>query len=350
MMNMKCFIWLMLWQLLLLCLLLHCAEGKIGINYGRVANNLPKPMEVSRLVQKLGIENVKIFDANRQVLHAFAYTGISVTICVPNEEIISLAVSAQAASNWIHNNVKQFVPATKITYIMVGNEILGGDPTIWSALVPAMWQLYTGLRYYNLENEIKISTPHSLGVLATSFPPSAGTFQPNIATSVMAPLLRFLKLTQSDFMLNAYPYLAYLGDGGKNIALEFALIEPNATKVVDPNTGLEYSCLLDLMIDATIYAMKALNYDDIPLVITETGWPSKGDPSEIGASIPNAAIYNNNLVKHVTTLGTPLRPGVEFDTYIFALFNEDLKPGPASERNWGLFYPNLTQVYAVDLN
>jgi hypothetical protein len=75
-----------------------------------------------------------------------------------------------------------------------------------------------------------------------------------------------------------------------------------------------------------------------------------GDPSEIGASIPNAAIYNNNLVKHVTTLGTPLRPGVEFDTYIFALFNEDLKPGPASERNWGLFYPNLTQVYAIGLN
>jgi hypothetical protein len=80
-------------------------------------------MEVSSLVQKLGIENVKIFDANSQVLHAFAYTGISVTICVPNEEIISLAVSAQAASTWIYNNVKQFVPATKITYIMVGNEV-----------------------------------------------------------------------------------------------------------------------------------------------------------------------------------------------------------------------------------
>jgi hypothetical protein len=80
-------------------------------------------MEVSRLVQKLGIENVKIFDANRQVLHAFAYTGISVTICVPNEEIISLAVSTQAACTWIRNNVKRFVPATKITYIMVGNEV-----------------------------------------------------------------------------------------------------------------------------------------------------------------------------------------------------------------------------------
>ncbi|CAK9882249.1 unnamed protein product [Sphagnum jensenii] len=340
--------------LLLLCqlLCLRCAEGTVGINYGQVADNLPQPQHVSSLVQQLGFKMVKIYDTNETILNAFANTGTSVVVCVPNDEIISLAVSEVAARTWVHTNINPFFPATKITNIMVGNEILGGDPSIWPALVPAMWQLYSGLRYYNLDDNIKISTPHPMGVLATSYPPSAGTFQPNIATSVMAPLLNFLDLTQSHFMVNVYPYFAYLADGGTHISLNFALIEPNTTGFTDANTGLHYSCLLDAMLDATIYAMKSLNYSDIPLVITESGWPSMGDPTEIGASATNAAIYNNNLIKHVHSqppLGTPLRPGVAFDTYIFALFNEDLKPGPLSERHWGLFYPNMSQVYTVNV-
>jgi hypothetical protein len=233
------------------------------------------------------------------------------------------------------------------------NQVLSGDSSIWPSLVPAMQQIYSALRFYSLDTNIKVSTPHSLGVLAASFPPSAGVFQTNIATSIMAPLLSFLSSTQSPFMIDAYPYFAYLADGGQNIALNYALIEPGAVGFTDSNSGLHYSSLIDAMLDATIYAMKALNFNNIPLILTESGWPSKGDPNEIGASVANAEIYNNNLVRHVTVaqpLGTPLRPGVEIDTYIFALFNEDLKPGATSERNFGLYNPDLTQIYPINLN
>ncbi|KAH8934751.1 hypothetical protein BDL97_18G100400 [Sphagnum fallax] len=327
-------------------------EGAIGVNYGRVADNLPQPTVVANLVQRLGIKHVKIYDTNATVLSAFANTGISVIVAVPNNEIVSLASSPCAALTWVQTNVKNFFPATQITYIVVGNEVLSGDSSIWPSLVPAMQQIYSALRFYSLDTNIKVSTPHSLGVLAASFPPSVGVFQPNIATSIMAPLLSFLSSTQSAFMIDAYPYFAYLADGGQNIALNYALIEPGAVGFTDSNSGLHYSSLIDAMLDATIYAMKALNFNNIPLILTESGWPSEGDPNEIGASVANAEIYNNNLVRHVTVaqpLGTPLRPGVEIDTYIFALFNEDLKPGATSERNFGLYYPNLTQVYPINL-
>ncbi|EMS47914.1 Glucan endo-1,3-beta-glucosidase 14 [Triticum urartu] len=81
-----------------------------------------------------------------------------------------------------------------------------------------------------------------------------------------------------------------------------------------------------------------------------TGWPSKGDAKEVGAGAANAAAYNGNLVRRVLSrnAGTPRRPDADVDVYLFALFNENQKPGPTSERNYGVFYPNQQKVYDVE--
>lgn len=103
--------------------------------------------------------------------------------------------------------------------------------------------------------------------------------------------------------------------------------------------------MFDAMVDAIHAALEKAGGPDIKVIVSETGWPTVGNTD---ASIKNARIYNNNLIKHVSSgQGTPRRPGKELEAYIFALFNENLKP-EGVEQNWGLFYPNMTQVYHLD--
>jgi len=108
--------------------------------------------------------------------------------------------------------------------------------------------------------------------------------------------------------------------------------------------------MLFVQIDAVYAAMKRLGHTDIEVRISETGWPSKGDPNEVGATPQNAEIYNSNLLKKIQQQqGTPAKLSVPIVIFVFALFNENLKPGPTSERNYGLYYPDGNPVCNIGL-
>jgi Glycosyl hydrolases family 17 len=64
--------------------------------------------------------------------------------------------------------------------------------------------------------------------------------------------------------------------------------------------------------------------------------------------LENARIYNNNVIAHVKR-GTPRRPGKELETYLFAMFNENQKQ-EGVEQNFGLYKPDMTEVYHVDFS
>ncbi|GFY99099.1 O-Glycosyl hydrolases family 17 protein [Actinidia rufa] len=292
--------------------------GSIGVNYGRIANNLPPATKVVQLLKSQGIERVKVYDTDPAVLKSLSGSGIKVTVDLPNELLLSAAKRQSFAYTWVQKNVAAYYPSTQIEAIAVGNEVFADPNNTTRFLVPAMKNIHEALVKYKLDSAIKVSSPIALSALQNSYPASSGSFRPEFIEPVFKPLLDFLRKTGSYLMVNAYPFFAY-GSLPNLISLDYALFRENPG-VVDSNNGLRYLSLFDAQIDAVFAAMSALKYDDIKMVVTETGWPSKGDPNEAGASLENAAAYNGNL---------------------------NNKPGPTSERNYGLFYPNEKKVYEI---
>ncbi|OAY46100.1 glucan endo-1,3-beta-glucosidase [Manihot esculenta] len=316
----------------------------IGVNYGTLGNNLPPPSQVANFLKtQTIIDSIKIFDTNPDVLRAFANTNISVTVTVGNGDIPALS-DERAARRWVADNIKPYYPRTKINRIAVGNEILMSAVQDWIAhLVPCMKALHHALVVAGI-NDVKVSTPHTLGILHNSVPPSAARIRPGYQKSIFAPMLAFLRETKSPLMVNPYPYFSYAPKVAKYI-----LFQPNRG-IHDRFTGITYSNMFDAMMDAVYSALKAMGYPDVDILVAETGWPSAGDPDQPACTVENAITYNGNLIKHVTSgKGTPLMPNRRFETYIFALFNENLKPGTSAERNWGLFRPDFSPVYDVGI-
>lgn len=109
--------------------------------------------------------------------------------------------------------------------------------------------------------------------------------------------------------------------------------------------------MFDAMVDAAYNSISSYNISGIPIVVTETGWPWAGGANERDATIQNAETFNNNLIKRVLNgSGPPSQTAIPMNTYIYELFNEDKKPGPLSERSYGVYFSNGSSVYTFGLD
>ncbi|XP_024527480.1 glucan endo-1,3-beta-glucosidase 3 [Selaginella moellendorffii] len=322
----------------------------VGVNYGSQGDNLPRPQQAVDFMRNNGITQVRIFDADPDILTALAGTGIQVIIGLTNAEILSVGHSSAEAASWVNKNVMQFLPNTNITGIAVGSEVLtDGTASLYaSILVATMKYIHAALVAANIDSQIKVSTPHSTALIQDPFPPSRAFFDQTYAKTVVLPLLDFLSQTGSYFMLNIYP-LAIYQQNRQVMSIDYALLRPNAG-IQDTITKLTYTNVFDQMLDAAFSAMGALNHTDVGIVVSETGWPSRGDVTEVGVGVDNAETYNNNLVRHIlNNTGTPRRPGIAVNAYIYEIFNEDRRQGATSEKNYGIYYPDQTPVYSLDV-
>ncbi|KAA8522038.1 hypothetical protein F0562_012648 [Nyssa sinensis] len=325
--------------LLMLQLNISAEAGVVGVNYGLLGNNLPPPSKVIALLKFRNITRVRLFAPNDDVLKALEGSGIAVILGTLNEDLLNLGSDVSYAMSWINKNVIPYSETIRFRCISAGNEVIPSDLAIH--VLPAMTNLNTALRAVNL-GKIPVSTAVSTTILGTSYPPSKGEFAEDV-NSTMASITSFLAANKSPLLVNVYPYFAYIYNP-QNITPSYALF--NSSEVVVRDGRLEYKNLFDAITDAVYSALEKAGGASVKIVISESGWPSN-ENGDI-ATISNAQLYNNNLVSHVSgESGTPKRPGKSIETYVFAIFNENLKP-PGTEQNFGLYYPNMTEVYHVN--
>ncbi|OMO77324.1 Glycoside hydrolase, family 17 [Corchorus capsularis] len=304
-----------------------------------LGNNLPPPNEVIALLKSRQITQIRLYNPNPDALQALQGSGIYVILGTLNLDLPNLGSDISFARTWVQKNVIPYSKDVNFRCIFAGNEVIPSDFAIH--VLPAMRNLKTALGDANL-GEIPVSTTVSMAVLGNSFPPSKGEFA-NEVNSIMKSITEFLAATNSPLLVNVYPYFAYINDQ-QDISLDYALF--NSSEVVVKDGKFEYKNLFDAMTDSVYSALEKVGGNSVVIVVSESGWPSK-ENGEI-ATIENAETYNNNLIAHVYgTSGTPKRPGRSIETYVFAIFNENLKP-PGTEQNFGLYYPNMTEVYHVD--
>ncbi|KAL6839195.1 hypothetical protein ACP4OV_030867 [Aristida adscensionis] len=328
--------------LLLCCSSMSGAEGAIGVNYGMLGNNLPAPEQVISMYKAKNINYVRLFHPDTSVLAALRGSGIGVVLGTLNEDLARLASDASFAASWVAAYVQPFAGAVQFRYINAGNEVIPGEAA--AHVLPAMQNLDAALRAAGVAG-VAVTTAVATNVLGTSYPPSQGAFS-EAAAPVMAPIVSYLASKGAPLLVNVYPYFAYSGSGGE-VALGYALLSAGdgagtASTVTDG--GVVYTNMFDAIVDAAHAAVEKAGVQGLELVVSETGWPSGGGGA--GASVENAAAYNNNVVRHVGG-GTPRRPGKAVETYLFAMFNENQKP-EGVEQHFGLFQPDMTEVYHVD--
>ncbi|KMT14548.1 hypothetical protein BVRB_4g073180 [Beta vulgaris subsp. vulgaris] len=360
----------------LLLLSLHPTDAQIGVCYGRNAKDLPCAEDVVNLYDFHGIQAMRLYEPDQTTLEALQGTWITLMLGVRNEEISSIASDQSTADKWVRTNVVPY--ASSIKYIAVGNEIHPSDQQA-SSVKPAMQNLLNALNSNNLGNQIKVSTVIDTSLITNSYPPSHAQF---INLTYITPIINFLATNDSPLLVNIQPYTSYINDP-KNIKLDYALFNAQGTVFIDDKNGLKYQNLFDAIYDAILASIdKVVTSQDkllyngkktrsnkkkkVKVVVSESGWPSKGGFSghskknnairsrhhdqmrssnaEEAATTENAKTYYTNLIAHVKN-GTPLTPGEEIETYLFAMFDEVDKPGDESERHFGVFTPDEQPKY-----
>ncbi|CAN1134516.1 Glucan endo-1,3-beta-glucosidase, basic isoform [Linum perenne] len=304
-----------------------------------LGDNLPPATEVVSLYNHYNIRRMRIYDPNPDALRALNGSRIDLIVGVPNDQLQGIAINHGAADSWVQTNILNHLHGVRFRYIAVGNEITPTSPFA-KFLYPAMVNIQNSISRHPAAKHIKVSSAFIYGVIGVSYPPSQGQFNKDY-WPIVEPILKFLIKNRSPLLLNVYPFFAYFFNPGQ-VRLDYALFTAPAGLVPDPPLG--YGNLFDAMVDAAYSALEKAGAGDLTIVVAETGWTTAGAGN--ATTVENARLYNNNLVKHVER-GTPKRPGKEIETYLFGLFDEDLK-SPETEKHWGLFTPDKKHKYPIN--
>ncbi|GER39790.1 glucan endo-1 3-beta-glucosidas [Striga asiatica] len=334
------------------CVLLLFMVGNnvdgIGVNWGTQASHPLPPRTIVKLLKDNGIEKVKLFDADDGALRALSGSGIEVMVGIPNDMLATIAHDMSAAERWVENNVSAHISShsVDIRYVAVGNEpfLSTYNRTYENTTFPALQNIQAAIVKAGLGNRVRATVPLNADVYqSTSQLPSSGNFRSDIRTLILQ-IVTFLDQNASPFTVNIYPFISLHND--PSFPLDYAFFDDTySSPILDgPHT---YTNVFNANFDTLVWALRTNGFPNMTIIVGEVGWPTDGGPT---ANPGYAQRFNQGFLSRVNR-GTPMRPGVPINAYLFSLVDEDAKsiqPG-SFERHWGIFYYDGTPKYNLSL-
>nr|GMD49037.1 glucan endo-1,3-beta-glucosidase 5-like [Ipomoea batatas] len=301
-----------------------------------------------KLLKDNGIQKVKLFDADADILRALKGSDLEIMVGIPNDMLYALANSVAAAEKWVEKNVSSHVSSNSVNirYVAVGNEpfLSTFNGSFLATTFPALQNVQAALIKAGLGNKVKVTIPLNADVYqSSSEKPSTGDFRQDIR-DLMVSIVKFLSDNGAPFTVNIYPFISLYND--PNFPTDYAFFDGYSNSIDD--NGKVYSNVFDANHDTLVWALQKNGFPNMSIIIGEIGWPTDGD---IHANVKYAQRFNQGFMTRISGgKGTPLRPG-PIDAYLFSLIDEDAKsiqPGNF-ERHWGIFNFDGTPKYNLSL-
>ncbi|CAA0812794.1 O-Glycosyl hydrolases family 17 protein [Striga hermonthica] len=320
------------------------AEGTIGINWGRQnAQRLVPSMVVDVLLQNQ-VPAARVYSTQEDVLEAFAWSGINLTVTIFDITKVSNENDSQA---WVQNRI-HWLDDASIRHVYLGNHafIKGiNNSTIQTMAVEAVRNLQAALDDAG-HGDIKVTLPSPIQILKGNITKPS---EAELKDSIRDEFGRFLKLLQESgahLAIELFPIdiMLWLGIDDPS----FAYADGRSTHVVTDVHGAVYTNVFEFAHDAFAWAIEKAGAPDVEIVVSHIGWPTDGYSS---ASVANAERFYKTLLPLVTSgRGTPKRPGKPIKIFVHALTDENKNPDTIPYgRHWGIYRSNGEPKYRIDL-
>lgn len=321
------------------------AEGAIGMNWGRQSAQRLLPSQVVDLLLQNGIRNARVYTAQKDILAAFAGSGINLT--VSNYDLTRINTMEKARA--YVNDRKAFYGPSSIRTMLIGDYVFdkskGRDAAVISSTIDTLRLMQAAIDEARLPHRVHANIIHyDLGLFSPNITkPSEAEF-PDEYKEVMLQFLQFLRENDAPFNIQMFPLEA---TKLHKFDPSFAFPDNNSSTVItDDANGFVYTNLFEWQFDCYVWALTKLNFSDIRIVVTQIGWPTDGYAA---ANVSNAERFWKHLLPMVVSnKGTPMRPGAPIDVFVHALADETMM-GDAFARHWGIYHSNGQPKYKIDL-
>ncbi|PIM98982.1 Glucan endo-1,3-beta-D-glucosidase [Handroanthus impetiginosus] len=148
-------------------------------------------------------------------LHDPDENGLTMAVQVETEHLKNVSNSVLMAETWVRNHVLAHYPATNVSKIIVGHNVLcnKNQEHNLGLLLPSIKNIHYSLTRWGLQNDIKVAASFSSNCLVSD----SEAYRADIAETYIKPLLNILHEMGSSYVVNPPPHLHTLSEETSNL-------------------------------------------------------------------------------------------------------------------------------------